>query len=91
MEGKGTVCGVQLHAAKGKNNGTVGGNRYFECPKGYGVLVKPDLVDVDVNTYTDFDVRTLSDKDAMLPLTSKTVQASQQPAIDHGVRACLVA
>jgi dynactin complex subunit len=56
-EGKGTVCGVQLHAPKGKNNGVVGGNTYFECPPGHGVLVKPELVDVDVNTYTDFNVR----------------------------------
>ena len=36
--------GVQLDRPTGINDGLVKGHRYFDCPAGHGVLVKPERV-----------------------------------------------
>ncbi|CAG5113407.1 Oidioi.mRNA.OKI2018_I69.chr2.g7518.t1.cds [Oikopleura dioica] len=38
--------GIQLDLPYGKNNGTVEGQKYFECPNNFGVFAKPDSVEV---------------------------------------------
>ena len=35
-------CGIELSAPLGKNNGEVGGKRYFECADKHGVMVIPE-------------------------------------------------
>lgn len=40
----GLWLGLELRSAKGKNDGSVGGRRYFSCRPGYGVLVRPSRV-----------------------------------------------
>ncbi|KAL0969872.1 hypothetical protein UPYG_G00233570 [Umbra pygmaea] len=40
----GLWLGLELRTAKGKNDGQVGGRRYFACRPGYGVLVRPSRV-----------------------------------------------
>lgn len=40
----GLWLGLELRSAKGKNDGSVGGRRYFSCKPGYGVLVRPSRI-----------------------------------------------
>ncbi|KAM4625670.1 CAP-Gly domain-containing linker protein 4 isoform 1-T1 [Polymixia lowei] len=40
----GLWLGLELRGAKGKNDGSVGGRRYFSCRPGHGVLVRPSRV-----------------------------------------------
>ncbi|XP_073322671.1 CAP-Gly domain-containing linker protein 4 isoform X1 [Pagrus major] len=40
----GLWLGLELRSPKGKNDGSVGGRRYFTCRPGHGVLVRPSRV-----------------------------------------------
>ncbi|XP_029900195.1 CAP-Gly domain-containing linker protein 4 isoform X2 [Myripristis murdjan] len=40
----GIWLGLELRSPRGKNDGSVGGRRYFSCRQGYGVLVRPSRV-----------------------------------------------
>ncbi|XP_056283019.1 CAP-Gly domain-containing linker protein 4-like isoform X1 [Pseudoliparis swirei] len=40
----GLWLGLELRSATGKNDGSVGGRRYFACGPGHGVLVRPSRV-----------------------------------------------
>ena len=40
----GPWIGVELEDASGKNDGAVQGQRYFDCPAGHGMFVKPGAV-----------------------------------------------
>jgi dynactin complex subunit len=37
-------CGVEMDEPVGKNNGTIKGHQYFQCPEDHGVLVVPAKV-----------------------------------------------
>ena len=41
---EGIWLGVELRGAHGRHDGAVAGRRYFVCPPGHGVLVRPSRV-----------------------------------------------
>ena len=43
---EGIWLGVELRTAKGKNDGTVQGKRYFQCKSNHGLIVRPSKVTV---------------------------------------------
>ena len=43
----GTWIGVELDTSQGKNNGTVGGVQYFDCPHKRGMFVRPKNIKLD--------------------------------------------
>ena len=42
----GEWVGVELEEKTGKNDGSVQGERYFDCPMGYGMFVKPMMATI---------------------------------------------
>lgn len=42
--GPGLWLGLELRGPKGRNDGSVGGRRFFSCRPGHGVLVRPGRV-----------------------------------------------
>lgn len=42
----GEWVGIELEDKSGKNDGSVQGERYFDCPMGYGMFVKPMMATI---------------------------------------------
>eukprot|EP00912_Choanoflagellata_sp_UC4_P001646 UC4_evm12s1044 len=42
----GVWVGLELDDPLGNNDGSIGGQRYFKCPRGYGIFLRPKKLDV---------------------------------------------
>lgn len=42
----GKWIGIELYEPKGKNDGTIQGKAYFQCPENYGLMVRQNQVQV---------------------------------------------
>ena len=42
----GDWIGIELEDASGKNDGAVQGRRYFECPQGHGMFIRPSALKI---------------------------------------------
>ena len=58
---KGYWVGVHFDEPVGKNDGSVKGQRFFDCPDGYGSLLRPDKV--RAGNYPEVDEFQFSDGD----------------------------
>eukprot|EP00887_Chlorella_sp_A99_P007607 scaffold20.g7607.t1 len=62
---KGWWVGVQYDEPVGKNDGSIKGQRYFECPPGYGGFVRPALVKTGPQ-FTPFDADLFGSEDELM-------------------------
>ena len=46
---EGVWCGIELNAPRGKNDGSVGGIRYFQCKADFGLFVPLTKVKLEVS------------------------------------------
>lgn len=83
--------GVELNEAKGKNNGSVNGERYFTCSDGHGVFAPPNKVqrlsedgflDVDGMASPSTSSLTTPTSNATTPLNSKVPTISKRMSIE---------
>ena len=61
--------GIELEEESGKNDGAVKGHRYFTCPPGYGMFVRPETISTTPEQDTDSSSR---GEEAPLPSAAKT-------------------
>lgn len=66
----GIYCGIELPEATGKNDGSVKGRRYFQCPPEHGLFVKQNIVTAVAAA------RPATRRASVLPSTSSSARAS---------------
>lgn len=72
----GLWLGLELRSARGKNDGSVEGRRYFSCRQGYGVLVRPSRV-----TYRGINGSKLVDESGWASRTASAVSTTVGPPL----------
>ncbi|KAG5980944.1 hypothetical protein E4U55_003454 [Claviceps digitariae] len=68
----GDWIGVELEDKTGKNDGSVQGIRYFDCPAGYGMFVKPVMATIIAQPPTTKPPRKLARASTFAPAAIKT-------------------
>ncbi|GAB0133822.1 hypothetical protein EsDP_00002216 [Epichloe bromicola] len=68
----GEWIGVELEDKTGKNDGSVQGIRYFDCPAGYGMFVKPMMATIIAQPPTTRPARKPARPSSFAPASAKT-------------------
>ncbi|KAG5940033.1 hypothetical protein E4U53_007683 [Claviceps sorghi] len=72
----GDWIGVELEDKTGKNDGSVQGIRYFDCPAGYGMFVKPVMATIVAQPPTTKPARKPARPSSFAPAAIKTAPSS---------------
>ncbi|KAJ4308918.1 hypothetical protein N0V84_011808 [Fusarium piperis] len=71
----GEWVGVELEEKTGKNDGSVQGERYFDCPMGYGMFVKPMMATIIAQAPAPRPARKPSRPSSFNPAAGRTSSA----------------
>ncbi|KAM0427019.1 hypothetical protein ACHAPT_007917 [Fusarium lateritium] len=81
----GEWVGIELEEKTGKNDGSVQGERYFDCPMGYGMFVKPMMATIIAQAPAPRPARKPSRPSSFNPAAGRTSTAGDAGLVSHEI------